>query len=130
MSVPVAVATPELTLYQSDKAWLRNYIINISKRSSRKYPRDVQWVVDEIAAIRSVPVSATYKEWFKTLAKFIIPPAEAWVKISGTRRQRRSFHECFRKFRDGCITDTMMSLRYPIQNFLLSENAGFQLAKA
>ena len=38
--VPLAVATPELTLYQSDKAGLGNYIINLSKSSSHKCPRD------------------------------------------------------------------------------------------
>ena len=46
--VPLAVASPELTLYQSDKAGLRNYIIKLSKSSSHKYPRDTQWVVDGI----------------------------------------------------------------------------------
>ena len=41
-SVSLAVATPESTLYQSDKAGLRNCIINLSKSSSHKYPRDAQ----------------------------------------------------------------------------------------
>ena len=102
MSVPLAVATPESTLHQSDKAGLRNYIINPSKSSSHKYSRDALWFVDGTAAIRSVPPSGTYKEWFKTLVKFITPPAEAratsleiimetYVEFSvkeGTRRQR------------------------------------------
>ena len=73
-SVPLAVATPESTLYQSDKVGLRNYIINLSKSSSHKYPADAQWVVDGTAATRSVPPSGTYEEWFKTLAKFITSP--------------------------------------------------------
>ena len=30
-----------------------------------------------MAAIRSVPPSGTYEEWFKRLVKFITPPAEA-----------------------------------------------------
>ena len=75
--VPLAVASPELTLYQSDKAGLRNYIISLSKSSSHTYPRDAQWVVDKMVAIHSVPPSGTYEEWFKTLVKFITPPAEA-----------------------------------------------------
>ena len=55
-----------------------------------------------MAAIRSVPPSGTHEEWFKTLVKFIAPPAEArvtsleiimdtYVEFSvkeGTRRQR------------------------------------------
>ena len=79
-SVPLAVATlylPKSTLYQSDKAGLRNYIISLSKSSSHTYPRDAQWVVDKMVAIHSVPPSGTYEEWFKTLVKFITPPAEA-----------------------------------------------------
>ena len=59
-------------------------------------------VVDGMAAIRSVPPSAIYEEWFKILVKFITPLADAratslkiimdtYVEFSvkeGTRRQR------------------------------------------
>ena len=102
-SVHLAAATPESTLYQSDKAGLRNYIINLSKSFSYRYPKDARWVADGMAAIRSVPPSATYKEWLKTLVKFITPPTEAratsleiimdtYVEFSvkeDTRQQRR-----------------------------------------
>ena len=78
MSVRLTVATPESRLYQPDKAGLRNCIINLSKSFSHEYPRDVgRWVVDGMAAIRSVPPRATFQEWFKTLVTFITPPAEA-----------------------------------------------------
>ena len=78
--VRLAVATPNSTLYQPDKAGLRNYVINLSKRSSHEYPRDVRWVVDGMAADRSVPPRATFQEWFKTLVTFITLSAKAWSK--------------------------------------------------
>ena len=56
--VPLAVATPQSPLYQPDKIGLRNYIISLSQSSGHKYPRDVKWMVDGLAAIRSVPPPA------------------------------------------------------------------------
>ena len=42
----------------------------------------------------------------------------------------QSFHYCFPKFCNECIADAVMNLWYPsIQEFVLSENAGSQLAK-
>ena len=77
-NVPVAVATPESTLYQSGKAGLRNYIINLSKSFNHKYQKDTQWVIDGIATIYSVlPSAAHNEEWFKTLVQFFTPSAEA-----------------------------------------------------
>ena len=40
---PLAIATPNLTLYQPGKAGLRNYIMNLPKRSRHEYPRDAKW---------------------------------------------------------------------------------------
>ena len=51
--------TQESTLYQSDKTGLKNYIINLSKSSNHKYPRDALWVIDGMATVRSVPSNAT-----------------------------------------------------------------------
>ena len=66
-NVPLAVATPESTLYQSDKAGLRNCINSLSKSSSHKYPKDTQWVIDGMATFRSVPPSATIRNCSKEL---------------------------------------------------------------
>ena len=60
--VPVVAATPQSRSYQSDKAGLRNCIINLSKSSSHKYPKDDLWVIDGMAAIHSVPPRATHEE--------------------------------------------------------------------
>ena len=76
-SVPLSVAIPKSTPRWVEKALLRNYIISLPKSSSPEYPRDVKWVVDGLAAIRSVPPPTIYEEWFKTLVIFITPPAEA-----------------------------------------------------
>ena len=57
--VPLAVATPEPTVYQADKAGLKNYIINISKSFSHEYPGDVKWMVDGLVAISSAQLHAT-----------------------------------------------------------------------
>ena len=63
--MPLAVATPESTLYQCNRTELRNYIINLPKSASHNYPK---WVVDGIAASRSVPPSPTYNVSFKITA--------------------------------------------------------------
>ena len=63
--MPLAVATPESTLYQSNRTELKNYIINLPKRASHNYPK---WVVDGIAANHLVPPSATYEVSFKIIA--------------------------------------------------------------
>ena len=57
----------ESTLYQSDKAGLRNCINSLSKSSSHKYPKDTQWVIDGMATFRSVPPSATIRNCSKEL---------------------------------------------------------------
>ena len=44
-----------------------HYIINLPRRSSNKYPRDIKWMVDGLKAIHSVLPRAAYEEWFKTL---------------------------------------------------------------
>ena len=62
------------------KAGFRNYIINLPRTSGHDYPRDVKWVVDGLAAIRSIPPSATSEEYLKTLVTFITPSAEVRAK--------------------------------------------------
>lgn len=58
----LAVAFLNPTLYKPDKPGLRNYITNLPKSSSHEYIRDVKWVVEGLAAIRSVPPLATNEE--------------------------------------------------------------------
>ena len=67
-SASLAVAILNLTLYQPGKGRLRNYVNNLQRGlyEGHKYPRDIKWVVDSLAAIHSVPPHATYKQWFKT----------------------------------------------------------------
>ena len=47
MSEPLAFATPESSLYQSDKAGLKNDVINLSKSSRNKYQEMlIKWQMD------------------------------------------------------------------------------------
>ena len=60
--MPLAVAILNPTLYQPDKAGLRNDINDLPKHSGQECPRDVKWMIDRLAAIRSVPPHATNEE--------------------------------------------------------------------
>ena len=60
--MPLAVAILNPTLYQPDKAGLRNYIIYLPRSFSHEYQRDVKWVVSRLSAIRLVPPRATNEE--------------------------------------------------------------------
>ena len=51
-SVPLAIATPDGKLRQSDKASFRNYILRESKATIHEYPNEVTWLVDGLALIR------------------------------------------------------------------------------
>ena len=75
--VLLAAGTKKSTLYQSNKAIFRPYIISLPKISSHEYPRDVKRVVDGLAEVCSVPARTTYKEWFKNLLTFITLPVKS-----------------------------------------------------
>ena len=63
----LAAANPESTQYQHDKDGLRYSIINLSKGSSHKYPRDAQWVIDGMGKIRLVSPGSTMRNGTKHL---------------------------------------------------------------
>ena len=65
-SVPLAVEILNPILHPPDRAGLRKYIINLPRSSSQEYLRSVNWEVDGLAAIRSVPPRASNEEWLKT----------------------------------------------------------------
>ena len=76
-TVPLAVATSESTLRQTNKASLRNYLMNKSGSISEDTPKYCSWFIDGLAAIRSLRPKKTYREWLKSLLQFITPPKEA-----------------------------------------------------
>ena len=69
----LAAATPEFTLNHSGKTELINIILILSKISNDKYP-NVQGVKEGLAVINSVPLTAFYEEYHKTLVKSVALP--------------------------------------------------------
>ena len=51
-SVPLAIATPEFKLRQSEKVSFRNFLITESGAILHECPRNVAWLVDGMAAIK------------------------------------------------------------------------------
>eukprot|EP00794_Sanderia_malayensis_P015391 gene15391-biopygen12814 len=65
-SVPLSIATPDATLRQSEKASLRNFLINDSSAFTDQLPKNAHWLVDGMAAVRSLKPKETYSEWIKS----------------------------------------------------------------
>ena len=74
-SLPLSVGNPNGTLYQSDKAKFRNYIIGLP--FDNKYHYDAMWIFDAGHAIRQVKPRDTYREYYTDLLKWILPEREA-----------------------------------------------------
>ena len=73
MTVPVAIATADSGLRQSDKAQLRNFLINESKASLKSVPKGCRWLVDGMVAIRSLIPKETDEIFRNNLVNFITP---------------------------------------------------------
>ena len=76
--VPLSVATPCGSLYQSHKLSFRNELLNNSKSSNCSL--NATWIIDEMFAVRSVQPRDTYRQYFVDLFKYIIPPKSAQAK--------------------------------------------------
>ena len=72
-SLPLAIADPDSTLRSSSKSSLRNYLIDESGASLKSAPKNCSWLIDGMAAVRTVGTKKTYKEWIKALVTFITP---------------------------------------------------------
>ena len=75
-SLPLAIAEPDGTLRASCKATLRNYLIDECCAEVRKVPNNCDWIVDGMAAIRSVVPRQTYRQYIKALINYMSPPSE------------------------------------------------------
>ena len=82
-SVPLAVANPDRTLRQGDKASLRNMLIENSSSSSTIIPQGCTWLIDGMAVIQTVKPQETFREYYKKVIKFIEPPQFSNPKIVG-----------------------------------------------
>lgn len=76
-TVPLAVATTDSTLRQSDKASLRNFLINECNSVSEVPPKNGSWFIDGLAAVCSLQPKRTYREWLRSFLQFTKPPKDS-----------------------------------------------------
>ena len=76
-TLPLSLATPEGQLRQSDKAVLRNYLIHESNALTIECPTDAVWIIDGMAALRSIKPKGTYAEWFLYVLQCSMPKTDA-----------------------------------------------------
>ena len=72
-TIPLAIATTDSCLQHSDKAQLRNFLINESKASLKSVPKGYRWQVDGMAAIRSLKPKDTCETFINILVHFVTP---------------------------------------------------------
>ncbi|CAM1319293.1 Uncharacterised protein r2_g2746 [Pycnogonum litorale] len=75
-SVPLSIATADSTLRQSDKATLQRFLLEESQCIKDKPSKSAVWIVDGMAAVRSLKPKTTYRAWMNSLIKFVTPKAE------------------------------------------------------
>ena len=73
-SVPLSIETLDEDLHQSEKASLRNFLINNSNATTNCIPEKVSWLIDGLAAAKSLKSKETYWEWIESLIRLITPP--------------------------------------------------------
>ena len=76
-AVPLSIATPEGELRQSPKYIFRNFMVEESKSVTNECPKNARWLIDGMAAVRSVKAKETYREWLISLLNFVTPSAAA-----------------------------------------------------
>ena len=66
-SLPLSIVSTDSSLYQSDKASFRNYIMKSSDSVSSSLPQIAKWTIDGMAAMRFLKpksLNTRYMEWF------------------------------------------------------------------
>jgi len=82
-AVLLSIAIQEGQLRQSPKNLFKNFMVEESKSVTDACPKNGQWLIYGMAAVRSVKAKETYREWLFALLKFFTPPAEpAPLKLS------------------------------------------------
>lgn len=76
-TVPLALATPERDLRQGSKAALRNYLVEESASGCDEPPDRGHWLIDGMAAVKSIPFQQTWGEYADVLMKFCLPPSSS-----------------------------------------------------
>ena len=72
-SVPLSIANPDSTLQQSSKHLLRNHLIEESHSVALTSPNHCRWIVDGMAAMRSLKAEGTYRQWLLSFLRSIKP---------------------------------------------------------
>ena len=76
-SVPLFVATPDGDLWQSNKASLRNCLIEQSNSTTRDIPKKASWLINGLAAVQ------TLIQINQSLLRFMTPPDVAEAILVG-----------------------------------------------
>ncbi len=82
-SVLLSIATPDAMLRQSEKASLRNFLVNDSSAFTDQLAKNAHWLVDGMAAVRSLKPKETYSEWIKSFISFTTPAKIADARSLG-----------------------------------------------
>ena len=72
-SVPLSIANPDSTLRQSSKHLLRNHLIEESHSVALTSRNHCRWIVDGMAAMRSLKAKGTYRQWLLSFLRYIKP---------------------------------------------------------
>ena len=73
-SVPLALSTEDNDLRQGSKSTLRNHMITEAKAEGDQAPIRAEWIIDGMAAVRSVSPKKTWGEYADSLLRFCMPP--------------------------------------------------------
>ena len=80
-SIPLTLAFPDNTFIQSQKAPLRNFLIEDAKALC-KQPNEVSdWFIDSMAAVNSIGSKDTWKEYADKFLKYCMAKDSSRVKI-------------------------------------------------
>ena len=82
-SVPLSIETLDEDLHQSEKASLRNFLINNSNATTNCIPEKVSWLIDGLDTVKSLKSKETYREWIESLIRLITPPEDAECRLFG-----------------------------------------------
>ena len=58
-------------------------LISQSNDDEKAIPKVASWFIDGMAAVRTIPPKATYKDWFERLIKFVEPPKGSEPTVIG-----------------------------------------------
>ena len=70
-SVPLAIASSDNTLRQTDKSCFRNMLILESNAMEKKVPKNASWFIDGMAAVSTIKPKKVYEDWLQKLITYL-----------------------------------------------------------